>query len=57
MLNFTRISSLYPAAVKLIENRIYKKKSSYESTLKEVLKFSFGEKDNISKELSNKNYK
>ncbi len=57
MLNFTRISSLYPSAVKLIENKIYKKKSSYKDTLNEVLKFSFGEKNNITKELAKKNYK
>ena len=56
MLKFTRISSLYPDAVKLFKNKIYKKKFSYKQLLNEVFKFGFGEKDNISKELLKKDY-
>ena len=56
MLKFTRISSIYPEAVKLFENKIHKKDFSYEQLLNEVFKFGFGEKDNISKELLKKDY-
>tara|TARA_B100000242_G_scaffold294139_1_gene275066 strand:+ start:4355 stop:5500 length:1146 start_codon:yes stop_codon:yes gene_type:complete len=56
MLNFTRISSLYPSVVKLIENKNYQKNLTYSQLLKQVLKFGFGENDNISKELIKKNY-
>ena len=57
MLRFTRVSSIYPNVVKLIESQIYGKKLKYNQLLNEVLEFGFGEKDNICKELLKKNYK
>ena len=56
MLRFTRISSIYPNAVKLIQSQIYGKKLKYNQLLNEVLEFGFGEKDNISEELLKRNY-
>lgn len=58
MLKFTRISTIYPEAIKSIENKIsFRKNYNYDKLLKKVFTFGFGEKDNITKELSKKNYK
>ncbi len=58
MIRFTRISTIYPEAFKSIENEInIKKNYDYDKLLKKVLSFGFGETDNLTKELTKKNYK
>ena len=58
MLKFTRISTIYPESIKSIENKISSRKNyNYDKLLKKVFLFGFGERDNITKELSKKNYK
>ena len=57
MIKFIRISTVYPIAAKNINNEISKKKNlDYNKLLKEVFLLGFGENNNITKELSKKNY-
>ena len=58
MLRFTRISTIYPEALKIIEKKITtSKKNDYDKILKDIFSYKFGESNNITKELSKKNYK
>lgn len=57
MIKLTRISTAYPKAAKNINKKILKKKNlNYNELLKEVFLLGFGESNNITKELSKKNY-
>ena len=57
MLRLTRISTIYPEVIKLIEKKINNKKNyNYNKLLNEIFSFGFGESDNITKELSKKEY-
>ena len=57
MIKFIRISTVYPIAAKNINNKISKKKDlDYNKLLKKVFLLGFGENNNITKELSKKNY-
>ena len=58
MLRFTRISTIYPEALKIIKKKITSsKKNDYDKILKNIFSYKFGESNNITKELSKKNYK
>lgn len=58
MLRFIRISSVYPEVASIIENEIRQNNDlNYKKTLNKVFSYGFGEKNNLSKELSKKNYK
>ena len=58
MFKFTRISSVYPEVANIIENEIRQNNNlNYKKTLNKVFSYGFGEKNNLSKELSKKNYK
>ena len=58
MYRFTRISSVYPEVANIIENEIRQNNNlNYKKTLNKVFSYGFGEKNNLSKELSKKNYK
>ena len=58
MLSFTRISTVYPEVIKSIETKINTiKHYNYDKLLKEVFSFGFAEKNNITNELSKRNYK
>lgn len=58
MIRFTRITTIYSGAAKQFNNKISKNKNlNYDQLLTKFFSFEFGEKNNLTNELTKKNYK